>query len=238
MALSGSTDYKRTATQIFEAAYRKLGIAVTLTTAQKDAALEAMNLLLKEWSIKGLKVWMTEEASLTLVASDKDYSVTATITDLPIEITEARRRDSNNVDTPLEIISREQYMRLSDKTSTGTPVQVYYHRDGADGATNTGVLYVWPAPDSTAASEYTLVFSWRKPIDDLDAYTDDVEIPPEWYRALVWNTAKELLLEVDVDESVEKRVVIEAAMALNTAENFDLENATSVYFQPDWFPKG
>lgn len=237
MALSGVTNYNPTADVLIQAAYRKLGISVTLTATQSNNGLAALNMLFKEWGPKGLKVWLQEETGFALVESDKDYSVTASTTDLPIEIDQAFLRNiSSKEDTPLEIITRDEYIRLPNRTTEGTPTQVYYHRDKPEGTSLTGWLYVWPAPDSTAASTYTINIAWRKPIDNVDSTNHHVEFPQEWYRAIVWNLAKELMLEVDVPESVERRIVSEARITLEDAEASDIGNNASVMFQPDYDP--
>ncbi len=233
MALSGSSNYSLDAEALIKAAYRKLGINVTLTSTQEADALVALNTLIKSWGPKGLKVWLQEESSWSLVADTASVSITGLTTDLPLDISNVFLRDSNSNDTPMEILSRDEYKRLPDKTTSGVPTQVYYHADASEGVTQTGTLYVWPVPTSTEVTEYDLYFSWRKPIDDLDAKTDDIEIPNFWYRALIWNLAKELLLEVDVPESVERRIVIDAGQSLMEAEDHDTENSESIYFQPD-----
>lgn len=232
MALSASTNFKLTALQLIQAAYRKVGISVALSSSQQAVGLESANILLKSWSTRGLKMWLVSESSITMTAGAKSYSITSRTTHLPYSIDNVYRRDSNGLDTPMTITSREEYMRLANKSSSGIPINFYYHKDAEEGVTQTGNVYVWPAPDATAASEYTIRFSWKKPVDDLDSTSDDVEIPSYWYRALIWNIAKEIMIEVDVPETVENRIVIEAAASLREAEESDIETEVSVFFQP------
>lgn len=99
----------------------------------------------------------------------------------PDDIIEVRRRRSDGLDVPLSIISRDKYIKMSDKTTVGTINSVYY-----DPQRNNGILKIWPACDDV--QEY-LVMTVRYPLEDLTASTDDFDFPPEWIETLAWNLA-------------------------------------------------
>lgn len=234
MALSGSTDISYTASQIINAALRQCGIGLngeTPTAQETNDTLQALNMIIKAWGPKGLKLWARKTQSITLVASDADYTIGPTgdvAVARPLDIVSAFRRDTNSIDTPLTAMSREEYRSLSNKSQTGTPINYYYDRQ-----LTSGVLYLWPVPDATAVSNYTVNINYRKPLDDLDATTDDIEIPQEWYRALKWNLAHEMSLEFDLPQNKIALLERKAGMALEEAETADIEDEVSIFFQVD-----
>lgn len=233
MAISGSTNFNMTVGDLISAALRQMGIGLsgeTATSQETNDTLEALEGLLKLWSVKGLKLWMRRDQSITLVASDKDYTLGPSgdvSMDRPVDVINAYLTDSNSNDIQMTSMGREEYRMLSDKTSTGTPNQFHY-----DPQLTNGTLYVWPVPDATAAAEYTLHINYVKPIDDGDATTNDLEVPPEWYLALKWNLAKEIMMEFDIPESKQRRIEKYAKEYRKEVEESDIEDNRSVYISP------
>ena len=99
------------------------------------------------------------------------YSYTVK-TPRPLELIEARLHDSSDRERPLTMVSRDEYMRLSNKTSTGQANQIYY-----DSQTVEGIMNIWPACKSV--KEY-IKFTARLPIQNLETLTNDFEISAEW----------------------------------------------------------
>ena len=87
----------------------------------------------------------------------------------PLEIVEARSVSETGNEIPLTRISREEYMQLSDKTSTGVVTQFWY-----DPQLTNGKLYVWPTNDDPKT---TIKMTIKKPISDFDASADTAEFP-------------------------------------------------------------
>ena len=144
----------------------------------------------------------------------------------PILISNAMLRDASGNDRPLNIISRQEYLALSDKDSIGTPVSIYY-----DPQVTNGVLYVWPTNDDV---DKRIVFNFRKPLADFDAATDVPDLPVEWMEAIKYNLALRIAPEYmdDIAEDRMKYIVDLAARTKNTAMSYDAE-MTSLFFQPD-----
>ena len=119
------------------------------------------------------------------VAVDNTVFGYTTKAEKPVRIIEGYVSDlavpATPVDIPLDIMNRSDYSNLSNKTSTGTPNQVWpdYQRTST-------ILSVWPVADSV---EKVLVLqSWRT-IHDFDAASDDADFPQQWYLALSLNLA-------------------------------------------------
>jgi hypothetical protein len=139
----------------------------------------------------------------------------------PLEIVEGRRISPDNILTPLLPISRQEYMALSDKSSSGIVTQFYY-----DPQLTNGALYVWP---TCADVKDTLEFTIKKPIMDFDATDDDGEFPPEWTEPIVLNLAVRIGIKLGIPLSKELKDL--AATAKFMAMTYDTEK-TSTFFQP------
>jgi len=109
----------------------------------------------------------------------------------PLEIIEARIRDVDDNDEPLEIdTSLKEFMRITDKTSTGDAQELHL----IPTITNSK-LFVWPVCDNVTKR---IVMTVKRVIEDFDASGDDADFPPEAYNAVIWNLAVELAAEYGV----------------------------------------
>ena len=149
------------------------------------------------------------------------YSYTS-LTQRPLEIIEARLRDADYNDTPLEIISRQEYQAINDKTVEGSPNSIHYQP-----TTINGTLWVWPEPNNTKEQ---IVMTIKRPIMDFDAITDDADFPPEWLEAVTTNLA--LRLAPAYGALVHPELKSLAQTSKFEAKGFDRES-TSIFFQPD-----
>lgn len=132
--------------------------------------------------------------TVTLTASlTDDVSVDATVynyttkIDRPLGLIEIRSHSKAGNDTPMRIVSRNDYMVLSDKDTAGTPTLAYY-----DPQLSASKLYLWPVADSI---ETRIKMTVKRPIEDFDAAANNAEFPVEWLRALKYNLAYELAPE-------------------------------------------
>jgi hypothetical protein len=134
-------------------------------------------------------------------------------TTVPLEIVDMRITRSST-DLPMHRMSREEYYALPNKTTTGYPTSWFYDRQRSG-----GTIYVWPAPDATAG---TLKFTYRRIVMDLDASSDDIDLPQEWHKALVYNLAVELAPGAGVVGSDEFKLVAGiAAQSYAAVKGFD-----------------
>lgn len=232
MALSGTTNFKMTVNECAIAVLKECGVYETGETPSYDDishVMQNMNLLLQMWSEEGLRLWMQRTQDVTLTASKRTYSLGPSGADItmprPLQIENCLRKDSDNIEVPLKIWSRNEYMSLPNKEEEGTPINVYY-----DPQRTSGVLYVYLVPDTAAAAEYTLTLDYRKPIDDLTGFTNDIEIPPAWFMALKWNTAKQCRVHFDVPLEVGHIIAAEAREAYAMLDASDTEDGTSLTF--------
>lgn len=133
-------------------------------------------------------------------------------------------RNSNGYDTPLMLISRQEYDILGSKTTSGIPNQFYY-----DNQIPNGVLTVYNvAADSTA----TIYAQTQRQFYDMVSSGDNFDFPSEWFQALKWGLTEELMLEYRVPREVFPYVIQKAAEVLDESFSFSQEEA-SVFFSPD-----
>ena len=141
----------------------------------------------------------------------------------PMKILEAVRRTKNGIDTPLEVISLEEYSSLSDKTSDGTVTSLYYNPE----KTFTRLL-TWPEPSDP--TDY-LVLWVQRTLDDLDAASDDVDYPQEWFWPISLGLALAVSTKYGCTEKKFEMLGIRFSEAYDVAYGYDDEDST--FFQPD-----
>lgn len=156
------------------------------------------------------------------VAVDNHVYVYSNKVQRPVEVIEARRRNSDDKDIPLGILSRDQYMALSDKTSEGPPNSIYY-----DAQVTNGVVRVWLEPNDMKDRIYMTI---KRLIADFDSSSDDADFPPEGLEALKFNLA--IRLAPEYGKKVSPEVIFLANSTKAALEAVDRENV-SVFFKVD-----
>ena len=142
----------------------------------------------------------------------------------PQRIISMMRRSASNIDTPIELISEQQYQNLSIKSSSGKVNQAYYdpRRDTA------GLLHLWGVDDETEL----VFFSYLRPVQDFDASSDNPDFPVEWSRYLVKALAYDLAPKYGIPPQERMLLKADRDEARYDAESGDIEQ-TSVFFGAD-----
>jgi hypothetical protein len=147
---------------------------------------------------------LTLAAGITTEASSGN-NVFAYTTKLarPVDITEARLRDINDNDTPINIVrSNDQYFqRNNDKTSTGdvSDILLVPHITNA-------TLYTYPVCEDVTKRIFMTI---QRVVEDFDSSTDDPDFPAEVIEGLVYNLA--VRLSPEYRQEVPKDVAVLAA---------------------------
>jgi len=165
-----------------------------------------------------VQVTITTGLASAAASSGRVYAYTTTA-GRPTKVLYAYRRDSSNIDVPVDLIGEKEYMSQSNKSSNGPPVEAWYHP-----TLTTGTLYVWPIDGGATLDK--LVLSCQFYADDFDSASNNPQFPPEWYNALVWGLAAELASEYGVTEREQSRLWSTAEFKLNNALDFDVENSS------------
>lgn len=141
----------------------------------------------------------------------------------PLQIIQAWIRDENDVDRPVNIVSREEYYRYGDKFTAGSINSIYY-----DPQLTNGTLFVY-SPESVVSNTLEMLVYY--PIEDMDAATNDFDCPAEWFMAIKYNLEWALFPAYGTRREQKDTIKELAAMYLDDAMSFDKEH-TSIFIQP------
>ena len=168
-------------------------------------------------------------ATITLTAALTDAAAVAnhvytytTKANRPVAISEARIHYPGDTETTLEIIGRNEYMEIANKTATGLANSIYFDPQLTDAN-----LKVWMACNDV---RYWLMMTGRMPIEDFDAGDDDADFAQEWFLPLSLNLA--LLIAPKFGVKVNPDLRANALMYKDNVAGFD-EETTSVSFGID-----
>ena len=232
MSTSNSYSFTVTRDDIINAAFRTMGVfglGETASATDITNAAQALNLILKTLATKGINLWTVDDLSFSTVVGQTTYPFPGTTTSpvtsyKPLRIIDAYIRDSNNNDTPLQIISQKEYLQYGQKSTASTTNSIYYDKGIA-----TGTLFVFPASSDTTHNIHIVV---QRPIQDAGNSTDNPDFPTEWFKALKWGLASELSLEYEVDLNRVQLIEMKASKFLEDMLSWDQDDA-SISFTPN-----
>ena len=155
----------------------------------------------------------------------------------PAKISEAFRRLSNEtassvVDTPMRMISEQEYNLLGSKGVEGLPIQWWADQTlGLSTSLHPGNLdfYFWPRFEN---GDNVIVYRYTKIFDDLDAATNDVEFPQEWFLPLMVGLAWLLAPKHGIPLKERLMLFQEMTVLATAAKDYDQEQS-SLYIQAE-----
>ena len=227
--------------QIITLALRKLGVlelgSVPDSETVANASL-ALNLYIKQMETEGLKLWTVNELVLPLVNNQTVYSIgpvsQVPATDLntpkPLKIIQGWLRQITvqpPIDTPMQLLSQQEYNTLGSKFSTGVANSLYYEI-----RQNSGNLHVYLTPNYNAAYQYELHLTAQQPIEDINTGSSIPNFPAEWMNTLVWNLADQLAIEYSVPGNHRQEIAMRAKTYREQLTDWDIESV-STFFQAD-----
>ena len=207
-----------TAQELIKAAMRVSGIVASGETPSSDEmadGLEALKIMLRGWSAEGLPVEILTEIEHTLTAGDPDYTIGAAgcdiTSDWPVEIISGYVRSSESLDSPLEIISEQQYDEIPIKTTGGTPSRLFYNPTYPN-----GTLYLYYSPESAM----TMFLKAITLMDEPAALATEITFPPYYDEPIKWNLA--IMIGAEFGREPSQTVV---AMAIHSKATIEARNA-------------
>lgn len=216
---------------------------IVVTSATGISASDVIGIELEDGSmqwttVNGAPAGTTITLATTLtddVASGADvYTYTPTaLLDRPLKIYEAfRRRSSDNLDTPLVMLTNQEYNNLSSKTTATVPIQWYYDpqiNSGTSEYPGAGNFYIWPRFNN---GDDVIVIRYQRPFADFDASTDTPDFPQEWFLPLLWGLTALMAAKNGIPLDERKQLWQEAMMFKNEVKTWDQEMG-SIYIQPE-----
>ena len=208
--------------------------SLTVTSSSGMTAADNVGVKLNDNTIHWTTIVSVDSATAITIttglasaaASGKKVYAYTTKAGRPQKIVYAYRRDKNDIDNEVSIIGESEYMRQSNKGSSGPPVEIWYQP-----TLTTGTLFVWPVDGG--ANWDKLMLSVQYLPDDFDAASDNPEFPIEWGDVLVYGLADQLAPEYGLPLRERAFLKQEAEFKLEEALAYDTENA-SVIFAMDY----
>lgn len=199
----------RTAKEIIESAYRKLG-AIDPEDTPGDAimavGLEELQDMLTALSLDGFMLYFQDTISKVLTAGDGDYSIGEDgtpdwNTPRPEWIISAYTSGSGQ-DAPLNIVDVKAWNRIPNKTDQGVPSKLYYDPEYPN-----GTIKLYKAPSAA----YTLYMTIGLLLEEPATVTTDLSFPPGYNEMMKYNLAVRLAPEMGVSVTAELAGLAKAA---------------------------
>ena len=169
MATSDSRDFELDVADYVEEAFERCGLEVR-TGYDLKSAKRSLNLMLAEWANRGLNQWTIKQKTQALTSGTSAYTLGADVIDVLSVV--VRRSDT---DFTMSRISRDTYLNIPTKSTTGRPNQFYMDRQ------TTPNLKLWPRPDN---STDVLYYDALVRMDDADTYVNTLDMPFRFYPCL------------------------------------------------------
>ena len=158
----------------------------------------------------------------TAAASDSRVYAYTNKTVRPLKIIQAQRFDyTDDTEIPINIVSRDEFMRISSKTTESPPNQIYYSL-----GVLTGTLNFYPR---FINGNETIRIWFQRPFEDMDAAGDTLDFPQEYESCIVWELAAALAMEMGVPERKAGMIQQKAMLERTLVQQFGQEEG-SIYF--------
>jgi len=229
MSISGTTTYTTDALAIIKGALRLVGAisqGEAPTTTQTSEAMEALNMMTKALAVKGLPLWVINNVVVPTTQGVAAYNVGPSQTvdvPKPLKVQQAFY-STGDVDVPLRIVTRDEYERIGNKTSQGTPSMLYY-----EPLRNYGVVHLFPVPDNSVPP---ITIIGQHHIDDFSVSTNTPDFPQEWFETLKYSLAVRLAGEYGLNIQARSLLIQESNRYMEEVLAFTQEEG-SMYFVVD-----
>jgi len=131
---------------------------------------------------------------------------------------------------PIQLVAEDNILRTGTTIASGPPNQISYRSNyyGDPNSLN-GVVLVYPGwGDCGNIIEIRAQF----PFSDFDSSTDEAQMPPEWFEALIYGLAVRLAPEYGLDKEIRMILKTEARDAFDLAMMGSQEDA-AIMLQPE-----
>jgi len=217
---------------LIKAGMRKAGVlsyGETPESSRLTDGLQALQLMLRNWASKRIRVFASAKESFNLVSSKYIYTwgpggdITTT---RPHQILGAFVKDSGGTDHPIDVIPEGWYRGISLKTITGRPQFLFYHP-----LYPVAAIYLHPIPNLTE----TMWVDSLKPFTEISSFAtlaDTIAFPPNYEEALIYNLAIRIAPEYGVSLSAETVGIAKSSyndlVSLNSSNQVEAVNLSQL----------
>ena len=167
MATSGTRTFTLAVDQIIEEAFSRIG-GEPQTGKEAQQGRTSLNLLLQEWLNRSVQLWTITESTQSLTSGTANYTLNTHTVDIEEAVIQVTNSDSSVTDFQLERISRDDYLKIPNKSDQSRPSQYFLDKQ------LTPVIYLYPTPDD---STHVFKYNERRRIEDITASTENIDIP-------------------------------------------------------------
>ena len=209
MATSSSTNFELDVAEYIEEAFERCGLEVR-TGYDLQSAKRSINILLADWANRGLNQWTIEQRTQSLTSGTAEYDLGTDVIDI---LNAVIRRSST--DFTISRISRDQFINIQVKSTTGRPSQYFLDRQ------ITPKLKLWATPEN---STDTFVYDALTRIQDADAQVNTMEVPFRFYPCLTAGLAYYIAMKRAPDRVQLLKAMYEEEFERASAEDRDRSN--------------
>ena len=189
--------------------WERLGKTASILTAEVAvSARRSLNLMLIDWTNRGVPLWQVEQITSYLTIGEPLYVLPLYVVDL----LDTYITDMNGSDRLLGRISRSDYAAIAEKTLQDIPSQVWVDRQ-ADGVQ----LTFYPVPSNA----YLLTANTLRVPQDCTNLFQTADAPLLWGEALAAGLAARLAEKYAPDRFMEKVTLAEKAWTSASGEERD-----------------
>ena len=189
MATSGTRAFNLDVAVAIEEAYELAGLEAR-TSYDAVTARRSLNIMLADWSNRGIQMWEVTKVSLTLTEGTSEYTINA----YDIDILDAYiQKTVSDIVTDYSInrIDRNEFIGIPTKAIKARPTQYWLERAKAP------VIHLYPTPENS--TDKLVYYVWQR-IQDSSASVNDVDIPSRFIPPLVSGLAYYLCLKKNVQK--------------------------------------
>jgi hypothetical protein len=165
---TSTTSFNPTLNEIIEEAFERCGLELR-SGYDFRTARRSLNLLITDWSNRGINLWTIEQGTIPLVQGTITYDLPSDTVDLLEHVIRTYpNSQANQTDININRISVSTYATIPNKLTQGRPIQVWVNRRSGQTSDAVGAteqypqINVWPSPDQgTAETPYYYFVYWR-----------------------------------------------------------------------------
>lgn len=196
---------------------------------QVESCNRTLTSIIKAWQTEGINIWAVDNLEIPIEEGKQSYTIgpdlDVDVPYRPIRIVNAVFRGQSGTDIPVNLWSREEYWRLSEKSTRGKVLNVYLDRRKTN-----GVLYVWPT--GSGAEDEKLILQIQRGLSATGDPEADVDVPAEYFLALSYWLATALGPKYGASANQMSLIVRQARTYKEDAEGYNRED-TSLFIEPD-----
>jgi hypothetical protein len=178
----------------FDESFERAGIdPASLTQRHIKSARRSLDLMLSEWINKGVLLWAVDQQTITMVDGTATYETPVGT----VAVLDMVWRDSVTlVDTPINPMSRDEYLAIPKKTTEGIVSRYWLERAqftiSGSYPLGTPRIHFWCTPDNSLDS---VIYYRMRSLQDAGAGSNTLDIPPRWQEAVAAGLAAKLAVK-------------------------------------------